>query len=544
MKNIKNISIFLSMLSMVAFSCQDDLLDKIRNDELSSASFWSDESDANAGLTAIYDALEPPNREPGWGSLGLFDLLTPIGNSRVGSYRSIAEGTHDPDTRRVRDVWDNMYRGVVRANDFLVHIDDIPFTGDDATEVKNRMTGEARFLRAMYYYMLVECFGDVPLFTTVPTMEDAAAPRAPKAEVLALIKEDITFAVNNLPLPGDEETGRATTGAALALSVKVALYEKEWGVAADAAEDIMQLGYGLVPDYADVININNENNQEVIFDVEHIFMNESEPGGRVEKMYAFRSAAANGWSWIQPTRWLVDQYERIIPSPVEGVDYTNEDPARIPNEVYEYFEGRDPRMDHTIIRAGSHFLDNTNTDILYPHEFQAVNHSQVGMHMRKYVIPGAATSASFDSPLDYIIFRYADILLNYLEAVAMRDGVNTVSQAVLDQTINAVRARASSQLPLYTAGNITMDDIYRERICELAMEGWTYFDMKRNGMIEMNDGFEVMGFTVTAGTSIDFNPNKINQTRIFDPAIHYLFPIPTDELERGENLTQNAGYPE
>ena len=89
-----------------------------------------------------------------------------------------------------------------------------------------------------------------------------------------------------------------------------------------------------------------------------------------------------------------------------------------------------------------------------------------------------------------------------------------------------------------------MDDIYRERICELAMEGWTYFDMKRNGMIEMNNGFEVMGFTVTAGTSIDFNPNKINQARIFDPAIHYLFPIPTDELERGENLTQNAGYPE
>ena len=104
----------------------------------------------------------------------------------------------------------------------MVHIDDIPFTGDDATEVKNRMTGEARFLRAMYYYILVECFGDVPLFTTVPTVEDPAAPRVPKAEVLALI----TFAVNNLPLPGDEETGRATIGAALALSVKVALYEK------------------------------------------------------------------------------------------------------------------------------------------------------------------------------------------------------------------------------------------------------------------------------------------------------------------------------
>ncbi|MDN5210729.1 RagB/SusD family nutrient uptake outer membrane protein [Fulvivirgaceae bacterium BMA12] len=544
MRNIKNISILLSILGMVTFSCQDDPLDITRNDELSSASFWSDESDANAGLTAVYDALESPRGEPGWSALGLFDLLTPIGNSRDRGFRNIAEGTHDPSTNRVNNLWDNMYRGVVRANDFLVNIEDIPFSGDDATEVKNRMIGEARFLRAMYYYMLVEFYGDVPLFTTVPTIEDAAALRAPKAEVLALIKEDITFAVNNLPSPGGEETGRATAGAALALRVKVALHEKDWSTAANAAEEIMGLGYGLVPDYANVINIDNENNEEVIFDVEHVFMNDSEGGGTAEKMYAFRNAAAFGWTVIQPTMWLVDQYERINPTPVEGVDYTNEDPGRIPNAVYEYFEGRDPRMDHTIIRAGSHFVDGTNTDILYPHDFQAVNHSQVGMAMRKYVIPGAGTSGNTDSPLDYIIFRYADILLNYLEAVAMRDGVNTVSQTILDQTINAIRARASSQLPLYTAGNITMDDIYRERICELAMEGWTYFDMKRNGMIEMNNGFEVMGFTVTAGTSIDFNPNKINQTRIFDPAIHYLFPIPGNELERGESLSQNPGYPE
>lgn len=545
MKNIKNICLLLSIWGMTVVSCQDDFLDKVRNDELSAASFWSNEADANAGLIAIYDALETQRGEFGWAALGLFDLLTPIGNSRDGRIRSIAEGTHDPNTNRIGTLWNNMYKGVVRANDFLTHIDDIAFIGSDVDERKNRMIGEARFLRAMYYYMLVEFYGDVPLFTTVPGIDDATAPRAPKNEVLSLIKEDIASAVANLPTPGDEEVGRGTSGAALALRVKVALHEKDWDTAASAAEDIINLGkYGLVPDYANVISIDNENNEEVIFDVEHIFMNDAENGGVVEKMYAFRSSSGNGWTWVQPTMWLVDQYERIVDAPVEGVDYVNEDPSRIPNEVYEYFEGRDPRMDHTIIRAGSHFLDKTNTDILYPHDFQAVNHSQVGMHMRKYVIPGEGTSANTDSPLDYVIFRYADILLNYLEAVAMRDGVGSVSQSILDQTINAVRARASDQLPLYTAGNITMNDIYTERIRELAMEGWTYFDMKRNSMIEMNNGFEVKGFTVVAGESIDFNPNVINRTRVFDPAIHYLFPIPLSELERGENLTQNQGYPQ
>ncbi|MFY0650600.1 MAG: RagB/SusD family nutrient uptake outer membrane protein [Cyclobacteriaceae bacterium] len=545
MKNIKNITFLLFLLGMMSISCQDDFLDRNPNDRLSSASFWSNESDANAGLTAIYDAMENPIREFGWASFGVLDMLTPIGNVREGNWRRIAEGTHDPNTNRIQGAWENLYRAVVRANDFMDHIDNITFDNDPNDVRKNRMIGEARFLRAMHYYMLVELWGDVPLFSTVPGVEDASTPRAPKTEVLALVKEDIQFASANLPLRGNEETGRATSGAALALKVKVALYEKDWSTAADTAEEIMSMGYTLEPNYADIISIDNENNNEVIFDVEHVFMNDAEGGGTAEKMYAFRSSSGNGWSWIQPTMWLVDQYERIIPTPVEGVDYINEDPGKIPNKVYEYFEGRDPRMDHTILRAGARFLDKTDKNILYPHKFQAVNHSQVGMHARKYVVPGAATSANSDSPLDYIIFRYADILLNYLEAVAMRDGgANTVSQVVLDQTINAVRTRASVDLPLFNAGNITMDDIYHERIVELAFEGWTYIDMKRNGKIEMNNGFEVKGFTVKAGKSIKFNPKKINQTRIFDPNTHYVWPIPTSELERGENLTQNTGYPE
>lgn len=547
MKNFKYRALLFLFTGAIFFSCQDDFLDTVPNDKLSAGSFWSEQSDAQAGLTAVYDALEVGQGEPGWGALGFFDLLTPIGNSRDGNFRRIAEGNHDGTTNKVVNLWDNMYRGVVRANDFLTNVDDIPFPGDNGEQEKNRMKGEARFLRAMYYYLLVEFYGEVPLFTNVPTVEAATTtPRSPVSDVLALMKEDLEFAQTHLPVPGEEETGRATKGAALALRVKVALFEKDWSTAAAVAEQIMDLGYTLVPDYGDVINIDNENNEEVIFNVEHVFMNESESGGKAEKMYAFRSAAGNGWSWVQPTQWLVEQFEQINPNPVEGVDYVNEDPERIPNEVYAFFEGRDPRMDHTVIRAGSHFLDKNNNDILYPHDFQAVNHSQVGMHMRKYVVPGEARSASADSPLNYVIFRYADILLNYLEAVAMRDGgAETVSQEMLDQTINAVRQRASDQLPIYTAGNITMDDIYRERIVELAMEGWTYFDMKRNGMIELNDDFEVRGFTVKAGESIGFNPNVINQVRIFDPAIHYLWPIPTREIERSARmLTQNPGYPE
>ena len=557
-KTIKKIYTYGLVLLVASFSisCDENFLETIPNNQLSAGSFWSNEADAQAGLTAVYDNLESPRGTLGWASLGLFDLLTPIGNSRDGSIRAVAQGTHDSGSGVARNLWNRAYRGVVRANDLIVNVENIEFTGTDGQDRKNLIVAEGRFLRAMFYYLLVEQFGDVPLFTTVPTVDDAGAIRNPKSEVLQLMKGDVDFAINNLKTKADTQTGRATIGAALMLKAKIALYEKDWDTAASTTQQVMGLGYGLVPDYGDVISIDNENNEEVIFDVEHVFLNEAERGGSVEKLYAFRSSAASGWTWVQPTMWLVDQYERIIPNPQEGVDYVNEDPGRIPNEVYEYFEGRDPRMDHTIIRAGARFLDKVNNNILYPHQFQAINHSQVGMHMRKYVIPGEGTSANNDSPLDYVIFRYADALLMYAEALARQgtpDNINLqdaipaskLSQAVLDQTVNAVRNRASGQLPAYVAGAITYEDLYKERIRELAMEGWTYFDMKRSGMIEINSGFEVRGFTVRAGTSIDFNPNVINNVRIFDPATHYLFPIPNGELERGTNLSeddQNPGY--
>jgi hypothetical protein len=558
MKNIKHL-LTLLMLALVAFSCGEDFLEKNPTDQLSSATFWTDEKDAQAGLIAIYDALQPPTRAnpflgcASWASLGVLADVTPIGFERQGHrLRPVGDGVHDGSNQYLSTTWTLGYRGAVRANDFLTNIETIEFTGADAAQVKNRMKGEAMFLRAMNYYFLVELYGDVPIFTHVPTVEDAATPRSPKSDVLKLIKDDLEFAVANLPRRADAEIGRATKGAAMALQVKAALYEGNWATAASVSEAIMNLGdYDLVPDYGDVISLENENNEEIIFNVQHVFMNDAEPGSYIEKLYSNASSSSNGWSFIQPTLWFVEQFERIILNPQEGVDYVNEGglnssgEPKIPNEIYEYFEGRDPRMDHTILRPGSHFIDKNDVDILYPHELNGANHSFTGLHMRKYVIPGSGKSVQWDGPLDYVIFRYADILLCHAEAVAMRDGAGSVSQDVLDRTINKVRARASDLLPAYTAGNITMDDIYRERICELGFEGWTFFDMKRSGMIEINNGYQVQGLKVTVNETVEFNPDGIGNVRIFDPEVHYVWPIPSDEIQKSSNaLEQNPGYPQ
>lgn len=532
MKNNKVLTFLILVTFLFGSSCSSDFLDKQPHSALSSDTFWKTASDAEAGLTAIYDALQVGRGSLGWSMMGLFDLLTPVGHCRQGSINGIAAGNHDVSNGTTKGLWQNSYRGVVRANDFLANVDNME-VNDAEAELLKQYKGEAQFLRAMFYFHLADMFGDVPLFTHVPTVDDAFAEKSSKAEVLALVKSDLDAAAQVLPEQASV-AGRATKGAALAMRAKVAMLEEDWSSAKSALDQVMGLGYDLVPDYNNVISIENENNEEVIFDIQFIYANDAEAGGTHEKLYGNRSAEGSGWSWVQPALWFVDKFERIDENP----EYTIED-ERIPAEVYDYFEGLDPRMDATILRPGARFLDYRNENILLPYEMRNLNHSQTKLQMRKYVIPGDFDrTLSNDCPLNFIVLRYADILIMKAEVEAnLAGGAANVSQDVLDATINKVRARASELLPAYTTGSITMENIYDEYIKEISFEGWMYFNFKRWGWIEQNDGYEVKGLTVN-NDGVSFNPKPI-QTRIFEAPKHYFFPIPESEMERAENLTQN-----
>ncbi len=508
-------------------ACSDDILDKQPPGELSSGSFWKTEEDASAGLTAIYNALNTGRQGWGLNHMGLMDLFTPIGNARDNDKLAISSGTHDASNQAIERIWRTSYKGLVRANDFIENIDNIDMDKSLAT----RMKAEAYFLRALYYHNIIDNFGDAPLFEHVPTVEDALVTRTPRADIIALIKTDLDFAINNLESSySGFDVGRATIGAATTLKLKVALLENDWSTAATVAEQIMRMGYELLPNYADVFTPENENSSEVIFDIQN-------GGDPAEKFYSTRSGTVGGWTWVQPTLFLVNKFEVIDPNPV----YVQED-KRIPTEVYDHFEGRDPRMDYTIVRPGAHLIDRNGKDRIHPYGVAQYQNSQTGLQARKYTIPGKSSVRPRNAPLNWIIFRYSDILLNYLEAVAKRDGIGSVSQTILDQTINKVRTRASDRLPLYTQGNITWDNIYDEYIRELAFEGWVYSSMKRWRTLEINNGDRVLGLAINS-TSVAFSINPL-YISIFDPNKNYLFPIPQGERDINPNLTQNPGYSE
>ena len=166
--------------------------------------------------------------------------------------------------------------------------------------------------------------------------------------------------------------------------------------------------------------------------------------------------------------------------------------------------------------------------------------------MRKNILEGVQ-GTSFDSPNNWIVFRLADIMLNYAEAqtqATVADGA-LVDDPTIYEMLNTIRQRASVDLPVYAAGSLTkeqmLESIYEERIRELAFEGWLYTDFRRWGWIAQNDGFELFGMNInSSSTTLGTAPLQV---RSYQPYMD-LWAIPQSEREVNPNLTQNEGYPE
>ncbi|BDD08504.1 glycan metabolism protein RagB [Fulvitalea axinellae] len=528
MKKIIYAGLALSF-SLLFTSCGDDFLDKQPHDNIASTTFWKTPAQAEEGLAGVYDALQSPKRELGWGTFPFFDGLTILSDSRDGKFNEVARGYHTPTSGFVGQLWKQSYRGVVRANEVLTRVDDVPFSDESQ---KTRIKAEARYLRSMFYFHLADNYGGVALFEHVPTLDDITVPRSSVDEVIALMIEDLDFAIQYLPVKA-HQVGRATKGAAYTMKAKVAMLKKDWATAEAATAEVMKLDYALESDYKRIFALDNENNGEVIFDIQYIGGEDGE-GNVVEKLLGNRAMGVSGWSWMVPSFNLVEYYEVIDENPTYEV-YA----PLVPEKFYTMLEGRDPRMDATILRPGATFLNKVGEETVYPN-IPAYTHSESGLHIRKNVIEGGPDlTLPEKGPLNLILLRYADVLLMHLEAKANQGGIASVDQATLDATINKIRKRASDKLPLYTAGDIEMEDVYKEYIRELAMEGWMYSNFKRWKWLEKAHGMTTKDVQ-KVGDGIDFIED--NPVREFEAPKDYLFPIPASEIEKSNGWAQNPGW--
>lgn len=514
MKNTIIIIIVLAIWVLPGCNINEEL-DTVPTGSVSELIFWETENDALLAVNAAYRELD---------GNGLVQLVTTTdlamhAPSGPQTLYDIAVGTIDPTNYSVRDYWRRYWIGVRKTNDPINNIDRIE-TGDPV--LLARLKAEARFLRAYYYTMLTTFWGDVPLITEPLEIQDQVS-RTSKTEVVDFIISELDAIAGTLPVSySGNDIGRATRGAALALKARVALYNGRYAVARDAAKAVIDLGiYELYPDYEKLFWYEGQSSKEVIFDRQYAV-------GYAYTNYVSRSASSlGGGSYIDPLRAYLLKHE-----------YKGEtDPE---NE----YAGLDPRFGYNVLFPGAvmpngEIYDSRPTsetgDRLSSSEF-ATNY---GFNVKKGIDWERDGNNPGQSTLNFILIRYADVLLMYAEA---KIELNELDNSVYD-AINQVRTRASVEMPAITTGKSQAElreIVRRERTVELAFEGLHMFDMNRWQMGEAKTQPALgIRYKNESGEWVIVNRNL---SRSFRADRDYLWPIPQEEVEVNSNIGQNPNY--
>ncbi|MEN6324143.1 MAG: RagB/SusD family nutrient uptake outer membrane protein [Proteiniphilum sp.] len=493
--------LFLS-IALIFVAC-DNLLDVNPTDQYSVETFWLDKGEYDAALTGCYRSFQNANIMFN----GETDMVTPnaVAYNEASDTKNIGRGAGTTTSALFGAFWRNAYRGIGRTNTLLDKIDLATF--DEAS--KNKIKGEALFIRALYYSILVDNFGDCPLITETPDAnKHGQLPRTPKSDVVNQIIADLNTAASLLPTTNSSANiGRATKGAALALKSRVLLYEGKWDEAAKAAKEVIDLNvYDLFPNYRGMYLLENENNKEVIFDIQY-------------KVPYFTHGLDNAIQKLNrpaPTKDLVDSYLMTDGKSI------SESPLYNPAKPYE---NRDPRLLQTIVCVGYKY----NGKITKTQDVMTTGYGS--KKLTSYPDEQTIVINAGNSEINPIVIRYGEVLLTYAEAL---NELGSTPNAEVYWALNKIRTRPTVNMPEIQPGlnKEQMREVIRhERRIELAMEGLYLSDIKRWRIAEIVMNNPVMNYE-----------NKLYENRSFNKNRDYLWPIPADEIVLNRNLTQNPGW--
>ncbi|HEY8920091.1 MAG TPA: RagB/SusD family nutrient uptake outer membrane protein [Chitinophaga sp.] len=537
-------TLIIIVFAVGLFACRK--LDQPITREFTETAYWRDQQDALDALSACYEHLSKTDYF--FGDEGLSDnaYVNGVGFQNV---TAIANGGYDPSNARVTDNWGYYFTTIRRCNNLTGNIDKVPKL-DSA--LKRRIAAEARFIRAYAYFQLATWYGDVPFFTNVISIDESRTiNRTPKNNIIQFVLSELNAIRADLPVNNysgssgyaDKDKGRITRGAAIALSARVHLYNGEWQAVVSDCELLINKTengtYGLMDDYAGIFTVGNEYNKEVVLDLQY-------GGGRtydVQRAFMPQTVALLR-SVLVPTQDLVDDYVMTNGKGIKeaGSGYNENDP----------YTNRDPRFNATILHHGSTVTDfngTVQTILTQPGSNPATNTvddqgaSPTGYYFYKYY---DRTSTNYQSGLNLILIRYADVLLMYAEA---KNELAQLDANVWNNTIRALRVRAKFTDAGATEFNAALTQeqlravVRRERRAELAFEGLRVYDIRRWKIADQVLAKPVRGIKVTSGAfNRDPNGYIIVANRTFTNPKHYLWPVPTFERDQNKNLSQNQGW--
>jgi hypothetical protein len=550
MKKYTTVLKAVTILAFASTACSDKFLDKQPLDQLSTATFWNTESDANLALTGVYfiegyevaNANGPKQFYSFWNQdthLRVFEATTDNGFEKDDNVTDFNNGDMNSSITVVRDLWKSAYVKIAKCNNFLANIDKVTM---DAAK-KEIMKAEVRMIRAHDYFYLSFYWGDVPLIKDVLSVDEANnVTRTPKSEVVNFVLTELTEAAAALPaVRPAAERGRMTKGAALAILGRVQMAEKMWPEAKATYKAIMDLGiYSIDARWKELFEDDGEESNEVVM-----------TSVRMPDVYGTSMPlSAVGFTWSGFHHWspyneLVESFECIDGKPI------NESPLY---DVDNPYKNRDPRMLMTVLVNGVSKFRNI-LFISHPDSSATKYPDQVTRRPWSGYILNKFCDEDYTGNLrayggDFVMVRYAEVLLSYLEANI--ESSSAIDQNLLDETINKVRGRAAVNMPKVTETDPAKltTILRRERRVEFAWEGLRLYDLFRWRTAHIVLKSKVYGMKITtkalAPTYTKFKVNENGyyfcEETFFREGVDYLWPVPQSERDVNTKLSQNPGY--
>lgn len=487
MKTSNKLMIICTAAMIAGSSCKKEFLDLAPISQQNGNNFYRTAEDMKNALSAVYASLQYTGLY--YSSMHIIGDLrsdnTEITNPAAGAdMQAVDQFTNNAVNSISNTTWNGHYQGIQAANIVIHKIDAVNMVAG----LKAQYKAEAQFLRALMYFNLVRIFGDVPLVKDIINnpQDGYKYGRETTAKVYEQIIEDLKAAEQSLPYEyATADIGRATKGAAMSLLGKVYLTQKNWALAAQKLKEVIdaaaQTKYQLIASYANIYGVANENNRESIFEVQ------------------FRKGASGEGSPYTNQFAPIGSGTAVVSI---GNPLGQNIPTANMNSAYEAGDLRKAAsMRNSYVLSGA-----------------TVNHN--------YIIKYAGVpAANLDSDNNWIVLRYADVLLMYAEALNEQ---GYVANGPAFTYLNQVRTRAGLAAKTSTNANTALQvadqaafrlAVEQERRVELAFEGHRWFDLVRTGR------------AVTVLGGLGMQPH------------HVLFPIPQTQIDINPSLiSQNQGY--
>ena len=557
---MKHINILSALLFLLLLSSCNDYLDMTPLDTISEDKLWTDKELINTNINQLYNYLGiAGNGEHNVTGIEVRlteECYSDNAEHCAGFFMDIHEVTKGSiNSSYCPIVTDFSFKDIRHVNIALQRLKDVTCLTESE---KKSFIAQCKFLRAYFYFQKTKNYGGLPIMKEPLELNDETSlPRNTMEECYDFMLSDLSEAIPELPITwSGSDLGRVTKGAALCLKSRVEFYAERYDEVIKTCEEAMTLGYDLESDYKALFNTRDtwKKSKEALMVIQ--FKSPERTHQLELHQNPNRGRQIYGWGGACPTQDLVDEYMVIDD---DGVDRKWDESKTFKDNwsemgTHAMWLNRDKRFYATIVYdsavieypGAKQYIAMTTDPNSYLNKEPVGHCSHTGYMCRKFKYEGsearAIPNSENPSEVHWVLFRYAEVLLNYAEALIYKG-----KESGALEPINKIRVRAGLPL-LVSTGNI-LENYRRERRLELAFELHRYWDMIRWARKEGNRSISEFN---RPGRCLWIEPDRhhfqiiqsadTRYQRTFETPKRYLFPIPFDEIMKNPNLTQNPGW--